>query len=258
MDTTARRWIAIGGTAGLLLTFVFSPSGVAARADDGAADSDNTAAASNEASGDPTADKSPMIVVEAQLPQGFPEPGPAYQVVLKEYPPYRAARTAKRTGDNAFNRLFEHIQKNNIAMTAPVEMTLAQRDEGREGEEAVADEKVRYREIDMAFVYRDPGLGVVGPADAAGGVEVVDLPGQLVLSLGFFGNADRQRVDDALTMVGRRLAERDDVGAAGAPRLLGYNSPFIPAARRYHEVQVPVVRSEASAEPAAEFPESVD
>lgn len=175
----------------------------------------------------------PPILLEAELPEGFPEPGPAYEVLLKQYPVYRAARAE---GSDAFGKLFDHINDHGIAMTAPVEMTL---DHPSEKDDRVA-------RMDMAFMYANPDMGELGPAPTPGKnaadreVEVVDLPAIQVLSLGFFGRADRQQVNDALAMVERYLTSHPDLEAAGPPRLLGYNSPFVPARRRYHEVQIPV------------------
>jgi hypothetical protein len=49
-------------------------------------------------------------------------------VVIKEYPSYRMARFAAREGQSAnqdqmFGPLFKHIKRNDIAMTAPVQIS---------------------------------------------------------------------------------------------------------------------------------------
>lgn len=172
----------------------------------------------------------PEIFVEAELPEGFPTPGPAGEVVLKTYPAYRAARAE---GRNAFGQLFRHISRHDIAMTAPVEMTLEEPDP--------AEEKPprRVRELDMAFLYADPELGDAGPD---GTVEVIDLPARQALSYGFFGNATPEVVSDAIDRLHAGLDQYPDLTADGPPRLLGYNSPFVPPARRFHEVQLPVAK----------------
>ncbi|MEO0514444.1 MAG: heme-binding protein [Planctomycetota bacterium] len=197
------------------------------------------------------------VYIEAELPQGYPAPGPAYEVLLKQYPAYRAARAE---GGNAFRKLFNHIQSHDIAMTAPVEMTLKS-PQAPDAADAVQDRDGFVR-MDMMFMYADPDMGQLGqdatarPGEA---VEVVDLPPVQVLSLGFFGNADRQQVNDALAMLERHLADRPELVAVGPPRLLGYNSPMVPADRRYSEVQIPVGPAEdavstpadSAADPAA-------
>ncbi|MEM9913731.1 MAG: heme-binding protein [Planctomycetota bacterium] len=181
------------------------------------------------------------VYIEANLPEGFPAPGPAYEVLLKEYPVYRGARAE---GGNAFRKLFNHIQSHDIAMTTPVEMTLAPNaaDAAEDDNQATRDRDGFYR-MDMLFMYERPDMGELGPDETARpgeDVEVVELPPMQVLSLGFFGNADRQTINDALAMVERHLAKRDDLVAVGPPRLMGYNSPMVPARNRYSEVQIPV------------------
>lgn len=191
------------------------------------------------------------VFIEADLPRGFPQPGPAYEVLLKQYPVYRAARAE---GGNAFRKLFNHIQSHDIAMTAPVEMTL----------EPPGDDDRRVDRMDMLFMYADPEMGELGPDDTARpgeDVEVVELPPIQVLSLGFFGDADRQQINDALAMLQRHLADRPELVALGPPRLLGYNSPMVPARNRYSEVQIPVgpaENAEDAASPQADSPADAD
>lgn len=195
------------------------------------------------------------VYIEAELPQGFPAPGPAYQVLLKEYPVYRAARA---DGGNAFRKLFNHIQSHDIAMTAPVEMTLAPADADA-GDDESQSPSVRDRDgfdrMDMLFMYANPDMGELGPDDTARPgeeVEVVELPPVQVLSLGFFGNADREQINDALAMLQRHLAKREDLVAVGPARLLGYNSPMVPERNRYSEVQIPVGPAEQNTDAPAE------
>ncbi len=158
---------------------------------------------------------------EADLPAGFPGPAPAGRLVLKRYPPYRAARA--EGGRGAFWTLFTHIKRNDVAMTAPVEMTL----EGGDGA-AVRD---------MAFLYGRPDLGRAG---RDGPVEVLDLPGATVLSVGLNGPVTEERAAAARRAIEARLASDPSLEAAGEYRLLGYNSPMIPEARRFYEIQRPV------------------
>ncbi|MEM9417591.1 MAG: heme-binding protein [Planctomycetota bacterium] len=191
--------------------------------------SDTAAEASTESSDMP---EPRPVFIEAELPLGYPQPGPAYQVMLKQYPAYRAARA---DGGNAFRKLFNHIQKHDIAMTAPVEMTL----------DAPQEEDPGVARMDMLFMYADPDMGEIGP-DVD--VEVIDLPPVQVLTLGFFGNANRSQVNDALAMLARHLEADPDWVAAGPPRLLGYNSPMVPARNRYSEVQIPVKPAEEAVE----------
>ncbi len=155
--------------------------------------------------------------LEAPLPEGFPGPGPVGRVVRKEYPAYRAARAA---GGGSFWTLFGHIQRNEVRMTAPVEMTL---DAGLEA-------------LDMAFLYERPTQGAAG---AEGRVAVLDVPARSVLSLGLRGERSPTELARARALLEARAA-REGLTLAGPLRLLAYNSPRVPAAERFSELQLPV------------------
>ena len=52
----------------------------------------------------------PWMFSEAKLPEGFPEPGPVDQVVVKIYPAHRRARVRADGGSNGmFMKLFLHL-----------------------------------------------------------------------------------------------------------------------------------------------------
>ncbi|MHC5051881.1 MAG: heme-binding protein [Planctomycetota bacterium] len=157
--------------------------------------------------------------MEAPLPEGFPAPGPVGRVVVKEYPRYRAARAE---GRNSFWTLFRHIKKNDVQMTAPVEQTMND----------------DMREVDMAFLYEEPDQGVAG---MDGKVRVLDHEPLTVLSIGMRGGRDAEMVQRAKTWIEERLAA-EGLKRAGDWRLLGYNSPMVPASKRFWELQLPVKR----------------
>ena len=158
-------------------------------------------------------------LVEASLPAGFPLPGPVGKVMLKEYPAYRAARS---DGRNSFWTLFSHIKRNDVQMTAPVEMTMDD----------------RMQEKTMAFLYERPGQGAAG---RDGAVDVVDVPPVTVLSIGIRGSRTAEVAAVAKSLLLERL-EAGGFTVAGEFRTMGYNSPMVPAARQYWELQVPVTR----------------
>jgi hypothetical protein len=157
--------------------------------------------------------------MEAALPAGFPSPGPVGIVVEKSYPACRAARAQ---GGESFWTLFRHIQSRQVAMTAPVQMSL--------------DDDLRA--VDMAFLYPSTAEGQAG---ADGRVEVLDLPATTVLSIGMRGDDDAPAVAQARAALEARLAA-GGYRRAGEFRRMGYNSPMVPAARRFWELQVPVRR----------------
>ncbi|MEM9882284.1 MAG: heme-binding protein [Planctomycetota bacterium] len=169
------------------------------------------------------------MVVQANLPDGYPMPGPPGEVRLKEFPPYRLARAE---GPDAFGQLFRHITTHGIPMTAPVEMTLAP----APGSDNPDDDE-QLRRLDMAFLYHDPDVGEPGPD---GTVEVLDMPALTALSYGFFGRPTPEALGSAVARLHADLADRPGFTAAGPPRLAGYNGPSVPEPRRYYEVQLPV------------------
>ncbi len=88
----------------------------------------------------------------------------------------------------------------------------------------------------MAFLYEHPAQGASG---TQGRVAVLDLPAIDVLSIGLRG----ERLEGNLRVARRALEERlakDGLVPAGAFRTLGYNSPMVPSAQRFWELQVPV------------------
>lgn len=159
-------------------------------------------------------------LIEAPMPTGFPAPGPIGRVVEKSYPAYRAARADG--GRASFWTLFQHIQKNDIAMTTPVEMTMG---EGMRMER-------------MAFLYEKTAQGAAG---TDGAVEVADLPSMKVLSVAMRGTDDPASVALARAAIEKALAARG-WAAAGPWRMLGYNSPMVASSRRTWELQLPVAR----------------
>ncbi|MEM1444735.1 MAG: heme-binding protein [Planctomycetota bacterium] len=184
-----------------------------------------------------TSDAAPEpYVAEASLPEGFPMPGPADAVSLKTYPTYRVALA---DGSNAFWKLFGHIQRHDIPMTAPVTMSNTSSDTVAldDGDQPVLDRA----DMTMGFLYPATSVGDLGPDTADGSVTVLDTEPMTVLSYGFFGPPRETRLAEARTAIEANLqADHPDLTFAGPWRLLGYNGPSVPADRRYYEVQRPV------------------
>jgi hypothetical protein len=161
----------------------------------------------------------PAYRAESPLPEGWPQPGPFNQVVRKKYPAYRAAFTAESSPNGGFMRLFKHIKRNNIPMTAPVVMKLGGSEAASGGME------------EMEFLYQNKSVGKTGVGE--GQVEVRDVPALDTLSYAWQG--PRSGADKARAAIDAELA-RKNLKAAGY-RLLGYNSPFVPRGRQTHELQ---------------------
>ena len=190
-------------------------------------------AASDAPAQNPTPTQPPAYVDEAPLPKGWPKPGPYDQVSEKSYPPYRAAFTTAKRENGAFGTLFSHIQKNDIPMTAPVEISMAEGD----GQ--------NLRQTSLAFLYQDTGVGKTG-ADGAK-IEVRDVPAMKTLSYTWQG--DRNEANIAKAKFALEAALKDRKIEAKGFRLLGYNGPGIPEIKRTWELQA-LLRASALATPA--------
>lgn len=183
--------------------------------------------------------RKPMMISEAKLPDGFPGPGPVGEVITKTYPAHRLARVRAAGGDGAFMRLFRHIERNEIAMTAPVEMEMAVA-EGGSPAAATAS---------MAFLYGSAQAGAPGPDPADPTVIVEDVPEMTVISLGVRGSYREERFVEFTAKLETWLRAHPEWIAAGPPRTLAYNSPFVPGLLKYAEVQIPIAPAAPAREP---------
>ncbi len=162
-------------------------------------------------------------IKEAEMPRGFPKYTPVGQVEIKEYPAYRRATAS---GLSEFWKLFGHIQQNSIAMTAPVEMDYGDAQAKKPGERS------------MSFLYGSPELGKTGNQ---GDVTVNDVLAMQVVSIGCRGQRTAAAVATAQKELLRFLEEnKTNFAIAGPMRVMGYNSPFVPAEKNFFEVQIPL------------------
>jgi len=188
------------------------------------------------------------MIDSAARPDGWPELSPVGEVVLREYPTTRAATVEINTNDTdsnhtkdqtgpMFRTLFNHIKDNNIAMTAPVDMSFSP-----SSEQQTASGRGMTR---MAFLYRTTSLGEPG---VDGQVKVQDAPPTIFASTGVRGPYNRKNYEQGLDLVTSWLTSpsQREWSAAGPPRYLGYNGPFTLWFLRYGEVQVPLRRVEST------------
>jgi hypothetical protein len=167
--------------------------------------------------------------VEAPVPAGFPAPTPVGVVEIKKLPVYRMAKVANGGGNGSFFTLFNHIKKNNIEMTAPVEMTMAEKNG-------------KFTESSMAFFYQQTTLGKTGPQ---GNVAVLDTTESLVASIGMIGSPSTAALDSAKRWLLEKIkASSQPYEVVGELRVMGYNSPFMPEKLRYYEVQLALKANE--------------
>jgi hypothetical protein len=137
--------------------------------------------------------KRPFMFKEAKWPAGFPAPAPVGEILVKDYPAYRMARI-KRGGSGVagspnvmFRPLFNHIKRNDIPMTAPVEMGYPEHVEPGEGASS------------MAFPYGEPSWGTSGADAADGRVVVEDVPAMTVVSIGVRGGYPDANFEKAIS-----------------------------------------------------------
>jgi len=164
-------------------------------------------------------------LLEASLPEDFPDPTPVGEIIVKRYPAYRMAEVGMDEG-RAFWTLFGHIKRNNIAMTAPVQMGYRAKEENAPKQDS------------MAFLYGKAELGTPGEE---GKVTIKDVPAMTVVSLGLRGGRTPDKVAEARKRLLVWLDEHADRYApAGEIRVMGYNSPFVFGNRRFFEVEIPI------------------
>jgi hypothetical protein len=163
----------------------------------------------------------PAYVDEAPLPEGWPTPGPYDKVTEKTFPAYRAAFTNGKGQTGAFWTLFAHIKKNDIPMTAPVEMAVDPLEDGG------------IRRNSMAFLYQNGRVGA--PGQDGPSVEVRDVPATRTLSYTWQGPDSKENLSKAKTALEAALEQRK-LEATGF-RLLGYNGPGTPRAKATWELQ---------------------
>lgn len=166
----------------------------------------------------------------ADLPEGWPGITPVGKVEMKQYPTYRAATVTdadiQGEGMNPmFMTLFRHIDRNTIAMTAPVDMGYTQPEGGEP------------RMVSMAFLYASTSIGKTG---TDGKVRVEDLPPAAYLTTGTRGMYTDARFASGLERLNEWLDANPEWAAAGEPRFLGYNGPLTLWFLRYGEVQIPI------------------
>ena len=159
---------------------------------------------------------------ESELPAYFAPPTPVGEIEIKSYKPYRMAKTPS-VGRTAFFKLFNHIKKNDIKMTSPVQMTYD-------------GDKDKLSETEMAFLYPDSETNGSAKQDD---VEVIDTDPVTVISMGMRGRPSATEVEEAAEMLRKasvhfpmKFELKDEV------RLMGYNSPAVPPKDQFYEVQI--------------------
>lgn len=179
--------------------------------------------------------------LEAPLPEAWPAPWLPDLVRLKTYPSMRAAWTEQGDGRNGqFMTLFRHIMDRRIAMTSPLIMAY-------QPPETASSGNALGEPVAMAFLYRKTTQDTAGPF---GAVHVTDDPPLQVISVARKGMYSTGNFHESVVQLRAWLQAHSEWQPAGPPRVLAYNSPFMPFWMKYAEVQIPV-RAAARESPSA-------
>jgi hypothetical protein len=172
---------------------------------------------------------------DSPLPEGFPRATRPGVIEVKTYPGYRSAvargkKMSVNSGDMLFWSLFQHIERNEIAMTAPVIQTYS---------DSVIGQPRELGEVSMEFLYRTPTMGKLGADGRA--VAVEDHESATYVCLGIQGGMSDKQMRAGVEAAQEWLkAHESEWVAAGPARRLGYHGPMTQVKRRLWEVQIPV------------------
>lgn len=174
------------------------------------------------------------VMTDTKLPVGYPAPTVPGAYEIKHYASVRRAEFTSGSGrgingQNGFWPLFQHISRNDIAMTAPVEMEVA--DDNNDGQPD---------QWTMSFLYHQISDG---PTGNDGNVVIVDTEPMTYLSLGVQGRRGQNTWETLATELDAWIAESPEWERVGMPRVLGYNGPNVPGRNQWWEIQIPVERT---------------
>lgn len=163
------------------------------------------------------------------LPKGFAPWQESEVPLTKEYPVFRVAKAEGRV----LGTLENHMGVHDVPVAAPV-MHILDPDES-------SPEKVRIAAT--ALFYPDTTVG--DPGDH-GEVVVEDWEPHTVLSIAFTGRGDLPALRSRIEELEPRFLGRDrEYVRVGPYRVMSYDGPAVPEARRRHELQAPVMTPDA-------------
>lgn len=171
--------------------------------------------------------------VTTALPAGYPPPTPPGAIEIKSYPRARRAEVTGNTNPDfgmffGFWPLFRHIERQEIAMTSPVELDYRGFQENG---------RLSTRGWTMSFLYREPEMGAIG---ADGDVAIVDRSPVVVVSKGRKGPYMFDRSDATARELVAWVEASAEWEVAGPPRALYYNGPEQRNDDKWSEIQLPI------------------
>ncbi len=172
------------------------------------------------------------LVIEAALPVGYPAPTLPGVIEIKAYPgarraTYTSTMNPDRGSSRGFWPLFNHIKDRDIPMTSPVEVAYLNYDE--------AKDDTAKMQWEMSFLYQSTDVGKIESDEQ---VSVNDSEPVTVVAIGQSGQYGFSRTKQGMARLKAWLADNPEWEAAGPPRSLSYNGPYIRV--KWSEMQIPV------------------
>jgi effector-binding domain-containing protein len=154
--------------------------------------------------------------------QMFPKTEPAV-IELKQLPAMKALKNQGsgsyfKQDDDLFMPLFRYIQKNELAMTTPVESELA-------------PGTMKF------FVGSEVDVSAIASTEQ---IKIVEIPPRLVVAIGIRGSYNEKNYEKALSKAQAWLADQPEYAPDGAPRMIYWNGPFIPWFLKKSELHLPI------------------
>lgn len=191
--------------------------------------------------------------IESPLPDGYPEPTPPGAIDIKTYPSVRRAEFRQESARGMTARmnvgfwpLFNHISRNDIPMTSPVEIEYS----GVYNDLTTLEPTVDGAWT-MSFLYRVKSMGPLGND---GPVKIVDTAEVTVVSTGVRGPYGMTVTRDGMKVLKEWLDAQTEWEVAGSPRVFHYNGPSVRDRNKWSEVQIPIRKREQAATAADPAP----
>ncbi|MEM6884293.1 MAG: heme-binding protein [Verrucomicrobiota bacterium] len=147
-------------------------------------------------------------------------------IEIKTLPEMRALKHTGETSDyfeennGLFMPLFRYIEKNDLAMTVPVESEMAPA-------------------TMMFFIGSEVDISEIESTEQ---IEVVTIPERQVLAVGIRGDYSEEKYQQALEQAMLWVQEHPDYVAAGPARMIYWNGPYVPGFLKRSELHLPIAK----------------
>ncbi len=156
--------------------------------------------------------------------QMFPQTKPGV-IELKTLPAMRALKHSGsghgsyfEENNGLFMPLFRYIQKNDLAMTTPVESEMAP-------------------STMMFFIGSEVDISKI---EATEKIEIVTMPERTVLSLGIRGSYSEKNYQQSLADAMQWVGKNPDYAQDGPARMIYWNGPYVPGFLKRSELHLPI------------------